>query len=62
MRATNEEQFANLMQEWMQEVLSTRTPDFKAPAELGEWSVYAGVTYAPGTYTGHTQYTHPWYN
>ena len=52
MRGSNEEQFSNLIQEWMQEVLST--PDFWVPAEMGGWSVYAGVTYAPGTYTGHT--------
>ena len=44
MRGTNinEEQLANLMQQWMEEVSSK--PVFKAPVELGEWSVYAGVT------------------
>ena len=54
MRGSNEEQFSNLMKEWMQGVLALSTPYFTAPAELGGWSVYAGVTYAPGTYTGHT--------
>ena len=43
MHGSNEEQFTNVTQEWMQEVLST--PDFWVPAELGGWSVQCNGVY-----------------